>query len=144
MCFLCAVMKKATEVLIDGYVSKCIRLNNNEASNRSKHTNMETGNMYRRHRLRQGLLTLALILHSRTQVVTTWGRPGNSFKGTLIFQMLLETTKLPNWRAEIQFGRSYAWRCKDVYLSLPISVAGWLSGHWMFTYDKDSRSLTTS
>lgn len=25
---------------------------------------------------------------------------------------------------------------RDVYLSMPISVAGWLSGHLVFTYDK--------
>ncbi len=62
--------------------------------------------------------------------------PGNSFKGMLIFQMLLDINKPPNWRAEIRFERSSAWRYRDVYPSLPISVAGWLSGHLVFTYDK--------
>lgn len=62
--------------------------------------------------------------------------PGNSFKGMLIFQMLLDINKAPNWRAEIRFERISAWRYRDVYPSLSISVAGWLSGHLVFTYDK--------
>lgn len=62
--------------------------------------------------------------------------PGNSFKGMLIFQMLLDINKPPNWRAEIRFERSSAWRYRDVYPSLPICVAGRLSGHLVFTFDK--------
>lgn len=54
----------------------------------------------------------------------------------LIFQMLLDINKPPNQRAEIRFERSTAWRYRDVYLSWPISVAGWLSDHLVFTYDK--------
>lgn len=91
------------------------------------------------HTLGHGLLRiriLTLIWHSKTHVVTAWGMPGNSFKGMLIFQMLLDINKPPNWRAEIRFERSSAWRYRDVYPSLPISVAGWLSGHLVFTYDK--------
>lgn len=56
----------------------------------------------------------------------------------LIFQMLLDINKSPNRGAEIQFERSSAWRCRDVYLSVPISVAGRLSGRLVFTYDKAS------
>lgn len=82
------------------------------------------------------MCTLALIWHSKMHLVTAWGMPGNSFKGMLIFQMLLDINKPPNWRAEIWFERSSAWRYRDVYPSLPISVAGWLSGHLVFTYDK--------
>lgn len=80
--------------------------------------------------------TLALLWHSETHVVTAWGMPGNSFKGMLIFQMLLDINKPPNWRAEIRFERSSAWRYRDVYPSLPICVAGRLSGHLVFTFDK--------
>lgn len=97
------------------------------------HTHKET------HTPGHGLLhmhTLALIWHSKTHVVTAWGMPGNSFKGMLIFQMLLDINKPPNWRAEIRFERSSAWWYRDVYPSLHISVAGWLSGHLVFTYDK--------
>lgn len=54
----------------------------------------------------------------------------------LIFQMLFDINKTPNREAEIQFEQSSAWRCRDVYLSVPSSVAGWLSGHLVFTYDK--------
>lgn len=60
-------------------------------------------------------------LHKRTDtvlemhVVTARGIPENSFKGTLIFQMLSDINKPPNWRAEIQFERSSPWRCRDVY-----------------------------
>lgn len=80
--------------------------------------------------------TLALLWHSETHVVTAWSMPGNSFKGMLIFQMLLDINKPPNWRAEIWFERSSAWRCRDVYPSLRICVAGRLSGHLVFTFDK--------
>lgn len=45
--------------------------------------------------------TFSLIWHSETHVVTAQGMPGNSFKGMLIFQMLLDINKPPNQRAEI-------------------------------------------
>lgn len=49
------------------------------------------------------------------QAFAARGMSGNSFKGMLIFQMLLDINKAPNWRAEIQFERSSLWRCRDVY-----------------------------
>lgn len=103
----------------------------------NKHTPTKTNTHI--HTLGHDLLhmrTLALIWHSKTHVVTAWGMPGNSFKGMLIFQMLLDINKAPNWRAEIRFERSSAWRYRDVYPSLSISVVRWLSGHLVFTYDK--------
>lgn len=54
---------------------------------------------------------------------TAQGMSGNSFKGMLIFQMLLDINKAPNWRAEIQFERCSPWRCRDVYPRLHISPA---------------------
>lgn len=52
---------------------------------------------------------------TEVDAVTPRGMSGNSFKGMLIFQMLLDINKAPNWRAEIQFERSSPWRCRDVY-----------------------------
>lgn len=57
------------------------------------------------------------------QAFTAQGMSGNSFKGMLIFQMLSDINKAPNWRAEIQFERSSPWRCRDVYPRLHISPA---------------------
>lgn len=78
--------------------------------------------------------TLALIWHlQHTHVVTAWGT-GNSFKGMLIFQMLLDINKPPNWRAEIQFERSSPWRYRDVYPSLSISLVPSYDKGFLFDY----------
>lgn len=92
--------------------------------------------MHARTRRNIHMCALALIWHAKTHVVTACGMPGNSSKGMLIFQMLLDINKPPNWRAEIQFERSSPWRYRDVYPSLSISLAEWLRGHLVFTYDK--------